>query len=192
MDRVELLKFLREKFSDHELRDLCFELAIDYESLGGEGKVAKARELVAFCERRDRLIELEQNAQHLLAVSKLGAARDSFGVSDSKQISVLGNYVDQSTHGDVYNIHIDHADNLAIGQGASVSVSSVNNPSDSPSVERASLQYQLDQAQEKLHLIEERISEYVMSTAVDLQLIKQQRHWKERVAELEQQLAART
>jgi len=62
MDRVQLVKFIRDKLNDSELRDLCFELHIDYESLPGEGKAAKARELVSFCERRDRLPELERTA----------------------------------------------------------------------------------------------------------------------------------
>jgi hypothetical protein len=66
MDRVELVKFIRDKFNDSELRDLCFELHLDYESLPGEGKAARARELVSFCERRDRLPELERTARQML------------------------------------------------------------------------------------------------------------------------------
>lgn len=72
MDRVQLVKFIRDKFSDSELRDLCFELHIDYESLPGEGKAAKARELVSYCERRDRLPDLERTARHALEAEAQG------------------------------------------------------------------------------------------------------------------------
>jgi DNA-binding NtrC family response regulator len=45
-------------FDEGELRALCFDLDVDYESLLGEGKANKARELVSFLERRDRVPEL--------------------------------------------------------------------------------------------------------------------------------------
>ena len=83
MDRVQLVKFIRDKFSDSELRDLCFELHIDYESLPGEGKAAKARELVSFCERRDRLPELERTARHMLETAELTTHDDSLATSAS-------------------------------------------------------------------------------------------------------------
>jgi hypothetical protein len=54
----ELRQKLVEKYSLEDLRDLCFDLKVDYESLPGEGKAAKARELIAYMQRRDRLPEL--------------------------------------------------------------------------------------------------------------------------------------
>ena len=66
MDRLELLRYLRESFDDNELRDLCFKLNVTYDDLDGENRAAKARELVAWCDRRDRLAELESTAQQLL------------------------------------------------------------------------------------------------------------------------------
>jgi hypothetical protein len=58
---------LREKligvFNDAELRDLCFDLGIDYESLGGEGKASKVRELIGYCERHGRLSDLLAHAR---------------------------------------------------------------------------------------------------------------------------------
>jgi tetratricopeptide (TPR) repeat protein len=65
MDRVELLNFIRASFNDDELRELCFTLKINYEDLSGENRSATARELVAYCERHDRLAELESTAQKL-------------------------------------------------------------------------------------------------------------------------------
>ena len=92
--------------------------------------------------------------------------------------------------------HIIHAE-----AGATVNIGSEhsNAPRRSEAARRdddehevESLRRQLAEARENLLLIEERISEYVMGTAVDLQLIQQQRRLKERIAELEQQLAAKT
>ncbi len=39
-----------------------------------------------------------------------------------------------------------------------------------------------------MRLIEERIGEYVVDTDVNLQWVKQQRRWQERIAELEAKL----
>lgn len=55
-DRTRLLRLLTTHFSEEELRDLCFYLDdVDFDSLPGQGKAAKARELVMFLERRNRL-----------------------------------------------------------------------------------------------------------------------------------------
>lgn len=69
------LKTLRDAldagYSLSELRDLCFELDIDYDDLGGEGQSAKARELVLYAKRRDLLAALVacvmRDRPHLLA-----------------------------------------------------------------------------------------------------------------------------
>jgi len=47
-----LRQLLTDCFNEGELRDLCFDLRVDYENLSGAGKGDKARELVAFFERR--------------------------------------------------------------------------------------------------------------------------------------------
>jgi hypothetical protein len=47
-----------EKFDDNELRSLCFVAGADYGDLPGEGRQAKATELVRYCERRHRIPEL--------------------------------------------------------------------------------------------------------------------------------------
>lgn len=67
MPEVERLTQLRQiltgAFDENELRTLCFDLRIDYESLPAEGKGGKARELVAYCERHDCIAELEAAAK---------------------------------------------------------------------------------------------------------------------------------
>ncbi len=55
-DPATLRRILDEKFDQEEIQNLCFDLGIDFGNLPGEGK--KAREVVAYCQRRDRLKEL--------------------------------------------------------------------------------------------------------------------------------------
>ncbi len=54
-DVTELREALAVYFAARELRDLCFELGVDYDRLPGEGK---ERELVSYMQRHGRLTEL--------------------------------------------------------------------------------------------------------------------------------------
>jgi hypothetical protein len=45
-------------FNADELRTLCADLGVDYETLGGEGKEAKTRELIFYLDRRGRISDL--------------------------------------------------------------------------------------------------------------------------------------
>jgi DNA-binding response OmpR family regulator len=53
-----LRQILAEHFDLEELRTLCFDLEINFDGLRGEGQEAKARELVAYLQRRERLDQL--------------------------------------------------------------------------------------------------------------------------------------
>lgn len=53
-----LYRLLDASFSKDELRELCFEMFVDFDSLPGDGKKAKARELVSYCQRHGGLMEL--------------------------------------------------------------------------------------------------------------------------------------
>lgn len=69
VDPVRLQGQLVEFFSLEDLRNLCFELGIDFDDLSGEGKKGKARELVIYCRNRamtDRLIEKARQARPLV------------------------------------------------------------------------------------------------------------------------------
>ena len=55
---AQLRQNLAEYFSDGELRDACFDLGVSYDDLGGQGRADKARELVAYLDRRGRTEEL--------------------------------------------------------------------------------------------------------------------------------------
>ena len=62
MPQTNQLSQLRQQISQHfdeeELRELAFDLGLDYDDLGSRGKRAKARELVAQMERQGRLSDL--------------------------------------------------------------------------------------------------------------------------------------
>ncbi len=64
-DMAQLRQNLIHYFNDSELRDLCFDLGVDYESLPGTGKSDKARELVSYLDRRGRVPELTWMGQQL-------------------------------------------------------------------------------------------------------------------------------
>jgi TIR domain/Effector-associated domain 7 len=53
-----LRRILVERFDLEELRTLCSDLSIDYDALRGEGKEARARELIAYLQRRRQLDRL--------------------------------------------------------------------------------------------------------------------------------------
>jgi hypothetical protein len=53
-----LRQFIFLYFNDNQLRDLYFEMDVDYDSLPGRGKRDKARELVAFCNRQKKFNRL--------------------------------------------------------------------------------------------------------------------------------------
>jgi serine/threonine protein kinase len=57
-DRTLLRKLLAKHFSLDEMRTLCDDLGIDNEDVPGDNKTGKARELIVYCIRRDRLSDL--------------------------------------------------------------------------------------------------------------------------------------
>jgi tetratricopeptide (TPR) repeat protein len=56
--QTRLHQILTAHFNEEELRTLCLDLDIDYDDLPSEGKVSKARELIAYLDRRGRIPEL--------------------------------------------------------------------------------------------------------------------------------------
>ena len=55
---TELRQILNARFNRGELRTLCADLGVDYHDLPGEGTGEKARELIEYLERHNRLSEL--------------------------------------------------------------------------------------------------------------------------------------
>ena len=60
-----LRQFLAERLNDEELREMCFDLHVDYESLGGESKAGKLRELLTYFDHRRRIHELVEIGKRL-------------------------------------------------------------------------------------------------------------------------------
>lgn len=56
----ELRRILAKRFSEDDLRTLCFDLGMDYDDLPGRGKCGQARELVMYMHRHGRVSELER------------------------------------------------------------------------------------------------------------------------------------
>ncbi len=63
--REILLDGLKMYFDEGELRNLCFELEIDYEGLSGHSKHDKARELVLYSERHEMFAKLYSTCREL-------------------------------------------------------------------------------------------------------------------------------
>ncbi len=62
-DLVALRKKIVSNYNLEEIRTLCADIGVDYDNLGGEGKEAKARELVAYLKRRNKLDDLVRYIQ---------------------------------------------------------------------------------------------------------------------------------
>ncbi len=62
---VQLREILTQRFNESDLRTLSFDLGVDYDDLPAIGKADKARELVAYFERRNRIRELLTTGQRL-------------------------------------------------------------------------------------------------------------------------------
>jgi len=69
MNLVKLLQYLDEYFDLEDLKTLCFKLGVDYDDLGGEGQIGKARELIRYLQKRGRLdalvMAIAQERPHL-------------------------------------------------------------------------------------------------------------------------------
>ena len=61
--RIELREKISQLFDASEIKTMCFDLSIDYDSLSGDNKADKVRELVGFCERHHRVGDLVNYCQ---------------------------------------------------------------------------------------------------------------------------------
>jgi hypothetical protein len=55
---TRLLDILATRFDLEELRTLCFEMQVNYDDLSGEGIKSKARELISYLKRHERILDL--------------------------------------------------------------------------------------------------------------------------------------
>jgi hypothetical protein len=87
-DAGELRRLIVQHFSDDALRSLCQDLDVDYEQLPGQGKEAKARELIVYLEQRGRLADLLAAAgreRPHVAWESLGSAPEKAGRAISER-----------------------------------------------------------------------------------------------------------
>jgi len=63
--RTRLLRTMSKRLDEGDLRTFCFHLEIDYEGLPGQGKANKARELIQYLERRERISALLETGKQL-------------------------------------------------------------------------------------------------------------------------------
>lgn len=62
---IKLLNLLDKRFDEEELRTLCFSLGVDYDNLPAQGAKNKARELIKYLNRRDRIPALVKAGKNL-------------------------------------------------------------------------------------------------------------------------------
>lgn len=63
IDRIRVRQLMIKHFNEYELREIMFELRLDYESLPGKSKSEKVTELIFFMERHNRLDEMMKELQ---------------------------------------------------------------------------------------------------------------------------------
>jgi len=63
--RSQLARILADRFSEEELRSLCFHLGLDYEDLPASGKSNKARELAGLIYRHNLVSDLKKTGKEI-------------------------------------------------------------------------------------------------------------------------------
>jgi DNA-binding NarL/FixJ family response regulator len=76
---VALTDFIHAAFSPAELKELCLRLSINYDDLPGDTHQLKAIELVLYCERHNRVVELEKMVKKLRPHYSVGAKKKRRG-----------------------------------------------------------------------------------------------------------------
>ncbi len=85
-----LRRNLTDHFGDRELRTLCSEMGVDYEHLRGQGKAAKASELVRQLAARGRILELVALASRLRPNISWGDLPTGLAAGTSPRLEMSG------------------------------------------------------------------------------------------------------
>lgn len=101
---AELLRILNTYFSESELRDLAFDLNIDYEDLLTEGKANKARELILLLRRKGRISELIDHISYLRPHVRLTQKRSDRQLSSNYRGKLLNLLVGALNGEDIINL----------------------------------------------------------------------------------------
>jgi hypothetical protein len=135
VDQTSLREALTRYYSEGELRTLCFDLGIDFESLGGRGKANNARELVHFAIRQGRYDDLVAYVRRTRPHAPLtmsdappqppAANENPAGGGQAAVYQVQGDYIQgdrfggDKVEGDKNTVGDLSGGNVAIGAGAS-------------------------------------------------------------------------
>jgi hypothetical protein len=146
---TSLHRLLDQTFSLEEIRTLCFDLGMDYDSVRGEGKSARIRELILALARNGRLPELlafvQEQRRHVAwppvpADFQLSASLESGSTAvPVTQHHYYGNVVQgDQVGGDKINVErISGSQGIAIGRGAAANVISFQQSDDAESLTAA-------------------------------------------------------
>ena len=112
---AQLRQNLADHFSDSELRDVCFDLGVNYDDLTGQNKADKARELVAYLDRRGHIQDL------LVLCARLRphiAWDDAFPLAGQASDTPSSRIHEQRRSGDVISVTISGnvSGQVAVGQ----------------------------------------------------------------------------
>lgn len=58
INNIELLKFIKEKFSLEDVKTLCFDIGVNFDDIPGSTITEKSRELIIYCRNQNRLENL--------------------------------------------------------------------------------------------------------------------------------------
>ncbi len=146
---TELHKLLNQHFDLAEIRTLCFQLNVDYESLAGEEKPSQIRELLLGLARNGRLPELITKVQkerpnvawpYVPQDFQLPASLTADGPTNPR---VAYNYYGDVVHGDKFGVDkisvgdISGSQGIAIGRGARATVTSYQSGADTEAIAAA-------------------------------------------------------
>ncbi len=87
---ANMYQMLTQRYDLEELRTLCAQIGVDFDDLRGEGKSAKARELILFLQRRGRLAELEAILQNVQSAEQRTAMRSAQSLQPEHQVYSSG------------------------------------------------------------------------------------------------------
>ncbi len=141
VDPVHLRQVLTQYYNEGELRTMCFDMGIDYESIGGRGKGEKVVELVAYAQRYGRLDQIAAYVRQTRDFIQLKTT-DTLPelpkaipgmIGSGATIYVEGDLVQgdkmsgDKVQGDQYNLgDISNVSGLAVGKGAKATGGNVN------------------------------------------------------------------
>lgn len=136
VDPVHLRHVLKKYYSEGEIRTMCFDLGIEYESVPGRGKSERVDELVYFAQRTGRLdhfaayVRQTRSFIQLKMTDTLPELPETVsGGSSGTTINVTGDFVQgdkmegDNVQGDKITVgNISGSQGLAIGRNASATV----------------------------------------------------------------------